>query len=261
MTEQVDTKRRERSPEYPAFDLEEAVNKARLLYQAERRNAAPMNAVLKHWGYSPKSGAGIRAVSTLEKFGLAVSEGSGDNRKVRLSENGFNILVDGRPDSLDRLRILQEAALKPTAHAELWEKYPNGLPSEDTLRFELQKRGFSEGAANDLIEEYRDTLAFAKLEQGAILTGGEGDKLLPPKGVPPPGDGRRQDDRSSRQKEQGMTVLSLQISDRLIELAVPGGPLTKGELRILGKYLEIQEQIAPEKREDAAPAPEGDSEK
>lgn len=260
MTEQVDTKKRERSPEYPAFDLEEAVNKARLLYQAERRNAAPMNAILKHWDYSPKSGAGIRAVSTLEKFGLAVSEGSGDNRKVRLSENAFNILVDERPDSLDRLRLLQEAALKPTAHAELREKYPKDLPSEDTLRFELRKRGFSEGASKDLIEEYRDTLAFAKLEQGAILTGGEGDKPLPPNDVPPPGDGRRRIDRSSRQEEPGMTVLSLQISDRLIELAVPGGPLTKGELEILRKYLEIQEQIAPEKREVISPAPEDDPE-
>ena len=55
-----------------------------------------------------------------------------------------------------------------------------------------------------------------------------------------------------------MTVLSLQISDRLIEVAVPGGPLTKGELEILRKYLEIQEQIATDKREAVAPAPEDD---
>jgi len=126
--------------------------------------------------------------------------------------------------------------------------------------FELRKRGFTSGAAEDFIREFKATLAFAKLAQSDILTGGEGDKLLPTTDVSPPGDGRRRGDRSSRQKEQGMTVLSLQISERLVELAVPGGPLTKGELGILRKYLEIQEQIAPEKREDTALAPEGDPE-
>lgn len=45
-----------------------------------------------------------------------------------------------------------------------------------------------------------------------------------------------------------MAVLILQISDRLVELAVPGGPLTKRELGILRRYLELQEEIAPENR-------------
>jgi len=45
-----------------------------------------------------------------------------------------------------------------------------------------------------------------------------------------------------------MTVLSFQISDRLVEVAVSGGPLTKSEIGTLKAYLGIQETIAPEER-------------
>lgn len=186
MVEQVDTtKKRERSPEYPAFDLEEALNKARVLYEKEKRNPAPIASVLKDLDYSTKSGAGLRAVAALEKFGLVAAEGSGVNRKVRLADDGFNIIIDQRPNSPDRDRLIQEAALRPTAHAGLWSKYGKDLPSDDTLRYELRTRGFTEGAAQDFIREYKATLVFAKLRQGDILTPKEKDNTPPPLGDDP----------------------------------------------------------------------------
>lgn len=240
MTEQMDaTTKRERSPEYPAFDLEEALNKARVLYKAEKRNAAPIAATFKHWDYSPRSGAGQRAVATLDKFGLVTTEGSGDNRKIKLSEEAFKILVDERPDSPDRLQLIREAALLPAIHSDLWKMYGADLPSEDTLRFGLRTRGFSELAANELMREYRRTLAFAKLERNATLTEDNQDNKLDPDESN--GDGQNE----HRRREQGMTVLSLQVSDRLVEIAVAGGPLTKSELAILCKYLELQKLVAP----------------
>ena len=42
------------------------------------------------------------------------------------------------------------------------------------------------------------------------------------------------------------TVLRFQVSDRAVQLTVPGEPLTKAEIGILREYLEIQERIAPE---------------
>ena len=45
-----------------------------------------------------------------------------------------------------------------------------------------------------------------------------------------------------------MAILRLQVSERLVEIAVDGGPLTKGELAILKAYLDIQEKIAPAQR-------------
>lgn len=251
---QQDGKKRERSPEYPSFDLEEAVGKASALYQAERRNSAPIASVLEHWGYSPKSGGGQRAVSTLEKFGLVTAESSGENRKIRLTEAGFKIIIDERPGSSERLRLIQEAALAPIAHGELWKRYERDLPSDSTLAYELRARGFTPQAAADLIREYRSTIHFAQLDQDGILAEEAGDK--PPAPPPPPGDGRGQ----SQQRRQGMTVLSLQVSDRLVELATPGGPLTKAEIGILRKYLEVQELIAPNKREEPPPTTGGNPE-
>jgi hypothetical protein len=46
-----------------------------------------------------------------------------------------------------------------------------------------------------------------------------------------------------------MTVLGVQVSDRLVEVPLDGGPLTKGELETLKAYLGIQEKIAPTERE------------
>ena len=47
-----------------------------------------------------------------------------------------------------------------------------------------------------------------------------------------------------------MTTLRFGVSDRLVEVTVEGGPLTKGELEILNEYLAIQEQIAPTERRE-----------
>jgi hypothetical protein len=50
-----------------------------------------------------------------------------------------------------------------------------------------------------------------------------------------------------------MTVLSFQISDRLVEVTVSGGPLTKDEIGILREYLGIQERIAPGVSQEPSP--------
>jgi len=57
-----------------------------------------------------------------------------------------------------------------------------------------------------------------------------------------------------------MTVLNFQVSDRQVEIAVPGGPLTKAEIGLIKDYLAIQERIARSEREpDSADATEHDA--
>ena len=100
-------KKRERSPSYPAIDLEDALEKARILYEAERRNAASISVMVEHLGHKSGSGLGAVIIAALKKFGLIVDEGSGNRRKVRLSEEALKIIADERPDSPDRLRLVQ----------------------------------------------------------------------------------------------------------------------------------------------------------
>ena len=242
-----ESKKRGRSPEYPGFNLQQAVELAEVLHNREGQNAAPINAVLKHWNYPPKSGPGSRAIAALERFGLITTEGSGDNRKARISVDAFNLLIDERPNSEDRVRLLQRAALKPTAHLELWQAYGADLPSDETIKFELRKRHYTEGGATYFLDKYKSTLAFAKLDKIDTLSDSKDDKY---------GDdtdanqsSRSQISQRNRPLRQGMTVLSLQVSDRLVEIGVEGGPLTKGELSILRRYLELQEEVTPSQRE------------
>jgi hypothetical protein len=175
MTEQateVRKRKRGRSPSYPGIDLGEAIERARALYEKEAKHAAPINAILAHWGYKAGSGPGLVAFAALKKFGLLVEEGSGRGRKGRLSDEALAIILDGRPDSPDRLRRIQEAALRPLIHQELWQKYAGNLPSEETLRYELQvEKGFTERAVKEFIPEYKQTIEFAGLPDRDKLSG------------------------------------------------------------------------------------------
>ena len=170
-------RKRVRSPNYPGIDLEEALERARVLHRYEDRNTAPINVVLGHWGYKANSGPGLVVVAAMKKFGLATDEGSGDKRKVKLSDAALRIILDERDDPSDRLKALQDAALSPTIHAELWQKYGGSLPSDQTLKYHLRNdRKFTEGGAEEFIRQFRSTLAFAKLGNGGKLSGDEEDK-------------------------------------------------------------------------------------
>ncbi len=164
-----------RSPAYPGISLEEALDRAETIRTAEGRNEASVDTILEHWSYRPMSGVGLVALSALIKFGLMTDSGSGKNRKAHLTDLAFKILLDDRPDSSERMALIKEAALVPSIHKELWEKYNGTLPSDSNLRFVLRNEmQFLDNAADELIKEFRKTIDFTKLgESGNISLGGE----------------------------------------------------------------------------------------
>lgn len=175
-TQQVKRKR-ERSPSYPGITLETALERAQRLYDTERRNAAPADTILQHWGYAPKSGAGMVALAALKKFGLLTDEGMGSHRLGRLTDLALKIIRDHRPDSQERAEAIQEAALAPGIHRELWERYrAEGLPSDPTIEHYLvNERGFTESGARELIQEFRNTLSFARIGEDDRMPDSDGD--------------------------------------------------------------------------------------
>lgn len=177
----AETRRRRtgRSPSYPALDLEAALQRVQTLYDEEKRYPAAIEVALRHLGYgSVKSGGGQVTLAALRYFGLIDAEGSGAQRTVRVSDLAEAILLDRREDSTERLARIQQAALLPPIHAELWKQYGSDLPSPDNLRFELvRRRGFTENGADDFMREYRRTMEFAQLtEGGANLSEDLGDR-------------------------------------------------------------------------------------
>lgn len=177
-----------RSPNYPGISLPAAIERAETLYERESRHAAPVPAVLAHWGYSPKSGPGFSALAAVKQFGLIDDEGRGDDRRVKLSELGLRIVQDRRPGSVEREDAIREAALRPAVYSELWGRF--GLAaSDENITYALVKMGFSENAAHDVVEGYRATVSFAQLSEDATIrtdaeeaTGGNGD---PPPAIDP----------------------------------------------------------------------------
>lgn len=154
-----------RSPSYPAFDLEVAVERARQLWNVANRHAINVGAAIECWGYSPKSSTGKLLIAALKKFGLADDEGSLDSRRVSLTELGRRLVVLGRDDEEWALAA-REAVFLPAIHRELWEKYDSTLPSAQVVTpYLVLERGFSTQAAGDLVAEFRSSLDFAGISQ------------------------------------------------------------------------------------------------
>lgn len=214
-------KRKGRSPSYPGIPLDEALERARVLYSRDRLAAIAVDTVLDHWGYKPKSGAGLVALAALLKFGLLVDEGSGAARRARLSEDARRIILDEREDSSERDELIRTAALRPTIHRQLWERYNGALPSDANLRhYLLIEKSFTESGVSDFIREFRRTVDFARLSESDSLTPDAADKtpeakqqIKPPA---PPGMGQQMDDGATQ-----TLVLPISGTDQWPMLVVP----------------------------------------
>ena len=170
-----------RSPSYPDFDLGESLDKAGILWREEKRNLAPISAIMGHWGFKPNTGPSLRAVAALKKFGLLTDQGRGPTRQAKLSEVAIRIILDEREDSKEKVELIKQLALTPSIHKELWDEYEGSLPSDRTLKYSLiTKRGFSELGAAELIKEFRKTIEFAKLSPSDNITDENSDSVQEP---------------------------------------------------------------------------------
>jgi hypothetical protein len=155
-----------RSPLYPSINLETAILRVRQLYAKERQHPTNVQAIVAHWNYKSLNGPAAQTLAALKKYGLIDDEGTGENRKAKISALAEVILA--HPDEALRKAAIQEAALKPAMHRELWEKYHLDLPSDSNLRWELtHDRGFTETGASEFMRVYRATIGFAQLTSDA----------------------------------------------------------------------------------------------
>lgn len=160
-------KKRLRSPAYPYSSLKIAIERAKTFYDREGRNSAPVTVAATHWGYEAKSSGGTQTAAALMSFGLMQDEGTGNKRKLKLTQNALKILLDTRTDSSERDGLIKQAALAPKVHKQIWTKWGTGISDENlrhALVFEWEPP-FNENAVDGFIREYRDTIAFAKLSE------------------------------------------------------------------------------------------------
>lgn len=165
-----------RSPSYPGIPLDVAIQRADEVWRADRANDAPVEAILRHWGYKGKSGAALVALAALGHFGLLEFEGNGPDRVGRLTDLAQRIILDPRIDGPERAMAIQEAALAPAIHREVWAKYSGDLPSNESWEWDLvRSMNFTPTGAREFIRQFRKTVAFAGLSESAIVSPDEED--------------------------------------------------------------------------------------
>jgi hypothetical protein len=148
---------RKKSPRAPSIPLEEALEKALRVYEKEKRYPAPTEVVAQDMGYkSANNGAALSALASLRYFGLLEKPEDG---KLAVSKDVENYQY--APDPKIKSELLLKWLRAPAIFADLLDRYPEGLPSDANLRFDLMNRGFSPAAGDSAVSVFRRSAEFA----------------------------------------------------------------------------------------------------
>jgi len=154
--------RKERSPSFPFISLEKALERASDAYESHRREPTRLASIAVTWGYAPKSSGLLQSVAALKQYGLIEDLGSGDDRKVQLTDLARRILLDTREGAADA--AIQEAARRPKVIAEYLHRWLPVRPSDAHCISELElDRGFNREAAKLFLRIFDQNVSFANL--------------------------------------------------------------------------------------------------
>lgn len=150
-----------RSPNYPGFSLQKALDFARKVYTENHMHKASREVVAKALGYGGLNGKSATAIATLTKYGL-LEELDGE---LRVTGDALTVIAEP-PSSPERARTLVKLATKPALFAELAAAYPGAMPSEEILRAWLLRKGFLPSTVDLPIRAYRETMELAEAQKG-----------------------------------------------------------------------------------------------
>lgn len=172
-----DAKKRIRSPAYPYVSLPKAIEYARKFWGKETRNFASILIASTHLGFASVTGPAGQIIAALTQFGLMESSGEKATRKVKLTDHAIRILGATDQKSATFMALIKRSALLPKLYADLMSKYPSGLPSDASLRHELEyERGFNPGVVADVVRAFRETVSFANLDESGTVPTSEADR-------------------------------------------------------------------------------------
>ncbi len=245
-----DKTRGQRSPLYPFIPLQKAIERAKTLYAVSKKNPSRVATVVGTWKYGPKSSGGMQTIAALKQFGLLADQGVGESRRLTITDLALRLIL-GNDEAAHRESV-QRAALTPTIHAELWTKWEQEIPGDAVVRdYLIFDRKFNPAGADDLIREYRETLAFAGLVGSGSESLPDGDKAgeeVPPMETLPIAQGGRgpaakpPTPPASGEHERLRFSLS---GGRTVRLIFAGPDPTQAEIDDLMDYLKISRRTFP----------------
>ena len=167
--------RKERSPSFPFISLSKAIGRAEDLAKNHKRIAARLVQVGPTWGYGAKSSGLLQTVAALKQYGLIDDLGSGDDRRIVLSDLAWKILVDTRPGARDE--AVRQAALSPRLIRDFFERWVPDRPTDAHCISELHlDYGFTQDSAKTFLRVFDETIDFANLKNGDTLSSSGADK-------------------------------------------------------------------------------------
>lgn len=217
---------KQRSPNYPAISLREAVEAVRAIYEKERKTAVNAEVMVQPLGYTSLSGNARTKLAALKKYGLI----EGNDKGLRVSDLAVHILFPR--DEEDRIASLKDAALRPELFKTLYNDFRDG--SDEAMRhYLITKLDFAPLGAKQVIASFRDTYTFSGLAYSAYNASETSDKSeatdmqAQPESAPIAQAGFR-----SNRLDLGAVFASTDVY--MWPLSKPRG--VKAELRITGNY-------------------------
>lgn len=147
---------RQRSPRFPSYPLQDAVEFASKIYENVHRSAIDAETAFKLMGFKGRSGASSTALGAIRQFGLI--EGQGENTKI--SDLALTIF---EPESkTERNAALTAAFKRPDVFSAISDRFDDRIPqSDEPIRaFIIRELGFSQAGADQCLASLRTSLGF-----------------------------------------------------------------------------------------------------
>ena len=166
---------RPKSPNAPAYSLQECLEDARKIFRVENQVATSRESISEHLSLASQSGPFNRKLSSLRQYGLLEAIG----KDLRIGD--LFLRIEHALDETERCRALREALGRPTIFQRLLAQYEQtGLPSDINLTNQLIiKHRFTKKNAEVVSRAFLDSSRFAGL--GLLRT-----QAMSPLPSPPP---------------------------------------------------------------------------
>jgi len=234
---------RERSPNYPALDLETAVGLIRRLYNTEGRSVMSYESLAQSLGSTSDnlSGPFRSKIAALRQYGLIEKAGIGS---AKLSQLGVSIGLRV-PDEPGFAEAVQEAALSPELFRELWARFKEGGSAVNMRNFLVESRGFAKQGAERAVKAFIVTRSFAKLDTESYNLTDESDPATE-EATPAPVNiaGTRAPDAPRPAKTEPGQVTYAWLADGIdVQMAFNRRPTAKAITRIMSYLGTMKEDL------------------
>lgn len=148
-----------KTPKSPRYSLPWAIDKMMILLEKEGLHPVAPDIMAQHLGYSnARNGQAATVLGTLRMYGMILKA---PHRKDLISEDIKKFKYT--PYDEEKHQLADKWLKSPKLFASVLTKYPDNLPSDPALRYELiQEFNFTEEAANKFIKVLKESIEYTQ---------------------------------------------------------------------------------------------------